>query len=228
MLEASNWLGDSVRVLRGERAFSRLCYSQLRDKDHWLREVKGEMVWSTVPRPITWALNLLPGDAVLDRNQAAMEQALQDDLEVVNVARRKIAPAKLQEVERVSEASWSTPYNWFAKSSFPVHSGILVLGATAEVAVTEARTACAIERFRLTNGRLPTSLPELVPAFLPSVPGDALADRPLRFAVGPDQAYRLYSVGWNQTDDDGTVALRPNSTRRDDKKGDWVWWSAPR
>jgi hypothetical protein len=34
----------------------------------------------------------------------------------------------------------------------------------------------------------------------------------------------LYSVGWNQSDDGGTVVLNESSRKTVDiKKGDWVW-----
>ena len=54
------------------------------------------------------------------------------------------------------------------------------IGATA-VTLDEARTACAIERFRLAQGRLPTELGELVPAYLKELPADVVGQGPLRY-----------------------------------------------
>jgi hypothetical protein len=34
--------------------------------------------------------------------------------------------------------------------------------------------------------------------------------------------FLLYSVGWNETDDDGQVGLQKNGMF-DNSKGDWVW-----
>ncbi len=64
---------------------------------------------------------------------------------------------------------------------------------------------------------------ELALAFLAQLPGDALADGPLRYRAEPNDTYLLYSVGWNQIDDGGKIVLRSKSNRRDDEKGDWVW-----
>ena len=49
-------------------------------------------------------------------------------------------------------------------------------------------------------GRLPTDWPDLVPAYLPAVPTDAMDGRPLRIAADPP---RVWSVGNDVTDDGG-------------------------
>ncbi len=96
------------------------------------------------------------------------------------------------------------------------------------MALDEARVACALERFRLATGRLPAELRELVPTYLPTVPEDILGSQPLHYRLAADGSYRLYSVGWNQTDDGGAIVSKSDGTRRDDEKGDWVWLSGPR
>lgn len=69
-----------------------------------------------------------------------------------------------------------------------------------------AAVALAVRLFVLDHGRLPESLAELVPDYLPSVPRDALAadDRPIGF-VTSDGLPRLYSVGMNGLDDGGKI-----------------------
>jgi len=65
------------------------------------------------------------------------------------------------------------------------------------------RTALAIERHRLAHkGRMPSSLEELVPAYLPAVPRDAFDNQPLRFKLLP-RGYVLYSIGADGVDDGG-------------------------
>lgn len=67
----------------------------------------------------------------------------------------------------------------------------------------------AIERFRHSRGEYPATLDALVPEFMPEVPRDIWADRPLsyrRFGPGEDAAgrgYVLYSVGPDAVDDHG-------------------------
>jgi len=68
-----------------------------------------------------------------------------------------------------------------------------------------ARTAIAVERYRLANGRLPAALQDLVPAFLPEVPMDYFAngEDPLRYRQLGEDSYVVYSVGRDGEDDQG-------------------------
>lgn len=56
------------------------------------------------------------------------------------------------------------------------------------------QTARAVERFRQTNGRSPSSLDELVPAYLSSRPVDPWG-RPLDYRMKPGGGYRLDCLG---------------------------------
>ena len=88
--------------------------------------------------------------------------------------------------------------------------------AYAQSALDLAATACAIERYRLA------------PAAGAGEPGAAGARLDRAGAGGPDrwpavalpstgrQSYLLYSVGWNQIDDGGTVVERPAHSRSAD------------
>ena len=67
-----------------------------------------------------------------------------------------------------------------------------------------ARTAVAVERFRLANGRLPDRLDELVPAFLDRVPKDMWNDgKPLSYRVKNNGGFVVYSFGYDRQDDLG-------------------------
>jgi len=65
-----------------------------------------------------------------------------------------------------------------------------------------AGAALAVERFRLANGRMPASVPELVPGFLSAPPLDPFDGRPLRWFADA-QGYTFYSVGENRADENG-------------------------
>ncbi len=76
------------------------------------------------------------------------------------------------------------------------------------------RTALAIERHRLAHeGRMPWSLEELVPAYLPAVPHDLFDNQPLRFNLLPI-GYVLYSLGADGVDDGGLEKTN-NATKYD-------------
>lgn len=65
-----------------------------------------------------------------------------------------------------------------------------------------AQTACAIERFRLAEGRMPNEIVELVPEFLDTLPLDPFDNQTIRYNQAPG-LYRVYCVGEDMKDDGG-------------------------
>jgi hypothetical protein len=82
----------------------------------------------------------------------------------------------------------------------------------AQTSVNQAIVACALERFRLTNGVYPETLDALVPALLPRIPNDAVSGRPIIYQRGEDGSYMLRGVGPNGVDD-----------RKSKTSDDWLW-----
>lgn len=108
----------------------------------------------------------------------------------------------------------------------------------------QAIIMCALYRFRIDHGGvIPVALDELVPAYLESVPVDPIDGAPMRYtlAAGSDgeerdgAACKLYSIGFDASDDGGFLALDPEDpldTRpkpgRTGYIGDWPWPVMPR
>jgi hypothetical protein len=92
-------------------------------------------------------------------------------------------------------------------------------GAAAQVAADQAVIACGLERYRRAHGRFPDGLNVLVPEFISTLPHDVITGEPYKYLPTADGRFVLYSVGWNEADDQGT----PGKTLFDDKDGDWVW-----
>jgi hypothetical protein len=114
-----------------------------------------------------------------------------------------------------------TPYNIGERLLTPSLSIDARKIAYAQGSVNLARTAIALERFRLVTGNYPASLDDLKSQHLPIPPHDIINGLPLHYSRTND-AFVLYSVGWNQTDDNGQVVLRETGSP-DPKLGDWVW-----
>lgn len=86
-----------------------------------------------------------------------------------------------------------------------------------------ALAACALERHRLSHGSYPESLAQVAAEF-GLIPADPMNGRPFRYERTADGRFRLWSIGWNSTDDDGQVAFRKSKKREVDwANGDWVW-----
>lgn len=81
-----------------------------------------------------------------------------------------------------------------------------------------ASTALAVERYRLSNGRLPDALQELVPGFLQSAPLDPFDGQRLRYRRR-NSGYVVYSVGEDLADNQGEEG-KPGKVRRGQKEWD--------
>lgn len=89
------------------------------------------------------------------------------------------------------------------------------------------RTAVALRLFELEKGRLPKTLDELVPAYLPEVPRDWGDGANLRYRLESPKVYRLYSVGWDGEDQGGDPSDSEKRQRtmgfRAERMKDIVW-----
>ncbi len=116
------------------------------------------------------------------------------------------------------------PYKIFAAMLFPALNKAIVKSAQMQTFVDAARVACALERYRLTEGKLPENLDALVPRFIESVPADVIDGKRLRYRLKPDGGYVIYSIGWNKTDDGGEIVWKKGKNPSVDiENGDWVW-----
>ena len=82
------------------------------------------------------------------------------------------------------------------------------------LSVSEALIVCALERYRRANGEYPAALARLSPGLLENLPHDIITGETLKYRLTANGQFLLYSVGWNQRDDNGNL---------DKDKGDWVW-----
>ncbi len=231
LLERSDWRADYAHALRGERAFGRIYYAQLRASNDGPQRMEAQLQpW--VEFPLGWKrlLKIVPGDAILGWNQARQEGVSQEILGWIENGTDKIDPRKIKELERAWERRRTTPYNLFVKEMLrfnPVFCSALRGDRRDRGSAHRLRDRALSFR----AGPSPDeSFGELVPAYLPELPVD-----PCRATARsviwprPEASYRLYSIGWNETDDGGKIALQ--SGRRHtamSEKGDWVWRSAPR
>jgi hypothetical protein len=110
-------------------------------------------------------------------------------------------------------------HTFAARLLLPALGNIGKKTARAQTDLNMAVIACALERYRLANGRFPEKLDALAPAFMSTIPHDVINGEPLKYRCADDGRFVLYSVGWNEIDDGGNPAID-----RDTKlEKDWVW-----
>jgi len=232
MLAESHLLVDYERVIRGERALSNDQYEKFRTRRNGIRSIVSEqLAWLNSPGGLSnWMLVVLPKNAVICRNQEWSERWAQDHvLPTVDALAHRIHPESQKEAERISREAKSTPYSFIAKIAAETYPSVTKRTATIQVALDQARLACALERFRLKTGQFPDTLDALIPDYVSAVPRDIINGEPLHYRRQSDGSYTLYSVGWNEVDDGGVIVKRSTDrSPRDNEQGDWVWLSSAR
>jgi hypothetical protein len=97
-------------------------------------------------------------------------------------------------------------------------SGIAALDLRTRAQLDVARTALAIERFRLACGKTPEKLEELVPLYLEQIPVDPFDGRPLRYRR-TESGYLLYTILEDGQDNGGRERVDAGS----EEPRDWCF-----
>ena len=148
----------------------------------------------------------------------------QDVLDVIDVKQNTVLSHKVDEITEGFDARTKhfRPNTYVAAIAIPNYTRAIVTFAHSQTLANEAQVVCALERYRLAHNQYPESLEALIPLFMEKLPRDVIDGEPLHYRRQANGTFLLYSVGWNETDDGGQVALKKDGSE-DREKGDWVW-----
>ncbi len=97
-------------------------------------------------------------------------------------------------------------YHFLIRAIIPSFDSIDTLSRRIEAKSKLARTAIAIERYRLAHGgQLPGILSDLVPEYMGQVPLDPFSAKPIIYKK-LSKGYMVYSIGINGRDDNGKAS----------------------
>ena len=102
-----------------------------------------------------------------------------------------------------------------AKKSSKLISGsatFVRLTARAFVAVRCTMLVIGIERYRRSHGELPSSLDEVLPTYINSIPLDPFTGKKLLYSHD-EETYVVYSAGINRQDDGGSIKPKADEKR---------------
>lgn len=156
-----------------------------------------------------------------DLAKAQYAQLIQDSaVDFFDRARRIVQPSVMIDVETelARIVSSKRPRDHYLQTLLPNFIKSYVIATRTQVRIDHARIAIAIERFYMRHGNLPGNFDELSPEFIEEVPRDPFGGKPYGYRVLSEGNYMIWSVGWNESDEDGLVS----ASRTD---GDWVWFS---
>jgi hypothetical protein len=161
------------------------------------------------------------------QNMVHLAMLDQKPLEGFDLAHDTVAPRKFDEASRaVDEFTKSvrnfSPYKILAAIAIPNFTKAEQNAVRNQTLVNEAQIVCALERYHLAHGEYPGTLGSLTPQFINQLPHDLIGGEALHYRRSEDGNFLLYSVGWNETDDDGEMAPMKDG-RPDLETGDWVW-----
>jgi hypothetical protein len=217
-----------ARAMRGERILAYQIMVSLRDHPEALPVINSLTSTNTPLANPNWFGRRF-SSVFFYRNELNLDRLYTEKLlPTVNGQERSFDPQADTRIEQASKSERLTLYNVMSKL---LYSGITTATrkfAFSQFSADAVRVACALERYRLAQGRYPESLDALVPRFIGSLPHDVILGGPLRYHLRDDDQYVLYSIGWNGVDDGGTIAwTNAGHPSQDQTQGDWVWFSQP-
>jgi hypothetical protein len=179
---------------------------------------------SSSPIPPRIICRLIPSGWLYQNQLRGTHPMVELCLPLADVNRGVISPTTTHHAFAVIEADTKHPnlFNIAERIFLPALVGAVKKFAQGQESADLARVAIALERHRIAHGDYPESLDVLAPQFIAKIPHDIINGQPLNYRRTADGRFVLYSIGWNETDDDGEVSLKEDgSVDRD--TGDWVW-----
>ncbi|NQU09945.1 hypothetical protein HQ590_04075 [bacterium] len=223
-LRRMDFLAGGVRALQGERAALIDTLEPLIGRRRDLQNYAAGLENDT---PLL-SLSVVPRGWLYQNLVSACRFYDEHFFSAVDLTERRVHPRTIDSSESRLSAMPRTPYTVLVKLFVPALSACQLRFAATQTAVDAATVACALERYRLVHGQLPEQLDDLAPRFLDPLPHDIITGEPFRYRRTAGDQVLLYSVGWNETDDDGAVVLtNAKRPRQDLKRGDWVWPNPP-
>ena len=215
-LARMNVLEDYGHAMRVERAAALYFIDQVRAGK--LRNLGNSRIGDD-ERAWDWSkIRYLPG-GVFRQNQLTIARRYQEQLiPLVDVKAHRVDVDRANKAEDVPELKHFQPY-----PPLPAVSRSAERFARAQAELDLAVIGCALERHRLATGSYPDTLDALTPKFLARIPPDVITGQPLKYRLTEDGRFVLYSVGCNQSDDEGNPGLTARRQNFDPRKGDWVW-----
>jgi tetratricopeptide (TPR) repeat protein len=177
---------------------------------------------SEVRLPNGLVAHLIPGGWFY-QNQYRCARTLEDYcVPLADAKRGTFSPSLARRGEAALAAESSGLFNLYERLVLPSLAKAAARFAYGQASVNLARTAIALERYRLARGAFPESLDALAPQFISQVPHDVIGSEPLKYRREPDGSFVLYSVGWDEKDEGGEAGFSQDGAV-DIQSGDWVW-----
>ncbi len=207
-------LGNGMRALRGDLAFSAMLLRGLADDSE--RTVAMLTGGGHGPEFV----HHVPSGWVYQNMTRLGRIYLDEIFPAYDVRTRRVDLARLAAVDREVAGLRAGPYTILARMFMPPVHRAIANCASMQTQVDLARLACALEVYRLRMGAYPAALGELSGEVLGL--RDLVTGEPPRYRRDEAGGFLLYTTGANFRDDGGEVAVTPLGDLNP-MDGDWVW-----
>jgi hypothetical protein len=229
-LQKFDFVADCSRSLRAERAFGNAIIAYVGNHPRRLLDVGVmDMGAESGPSSVSVALAKAVPRGWFYREQLNYGRCFQEFiLPGITIHPPRFDPSLIQQnadrLDKTMQNKWGAVWEHRLACSMllPAMVNASRRFANVQTVLDQAAIACALERYRRTNGSLPETLEALAPGLMKAVPRDVIGGEPLPYRRTDNGQYLLYSVGWNVKDDGGQVGLGKNG-QWDIQQGDWVW-----
>jgi hypothetical protein len=223
-LQPINLMEGMARCFRGERNMINFWMSRLHGGGSDATRELGMITDESIPVVLG-----LP-DGWIYQNQFHINRIVTENiLAGIDLENRRLVAKQFksldEEVRTLREGF--TPYHVLAAMLLPAYDRMGVKMSAGQAAIDQALIVTALESHRLAKGGYPASLAALSPDWLSAVPGDWFSDAGLVYRRNTGGTFTLYSIGYNETDDDGEYTFGKSKRKTIQwEEGDWPWPSA--
>lgn len=163
------------------------------------------------------------GRGWLFRNLLVECQRMTNLVDVQDPKTHRVFPNKL-----ITQSSWEKNLRYrfdliLARITVPGLAAQGVRFAKRQALIDESIIVCALERYRIENGRYPDRLDDLTPRLLQAQQHDLVTGAPLHYQRDAN-TFTLYEVGWDVMEDNAKneETTEGNKPAMESKAG-WVW-----
>jgi len=229
-LEKVGCFGAYQLSVRGEMACQNGEMERLRRHPERLADLQGFSVGdgnNNEPRlPGGWVARLIPCGWFYQNQYRTAKTMATYYQPVVDVVHGTFSPdlARRGDAAVAAEVKSPSPFNMLERMVLPTLGNATKKFAYGQASADQARTAIALERYRLAHGEFPGALDALAPQFIAQLPHDVIGGQSLKYRREADGRFVLYSIGWNGADDGGVIIFKKGTKPSVDlDQGDWVW-----
>jgi hypothetical protein len=200
--------------IRGERAMANAMFDAMRNGQISSRD------WAAGDASFAPFAPFVPTGWIY-QNQTSLNRLYQDRiLRVIDPEQRRAYPSRSPGTSLPPELAARSPYNILARLFLPAVAKTASKFAHQQTNLDLATVALALERYHNARGQYPERLADLAPTYIPGIPNDVISGEPLKYLRTGEGRYLIYSVGWNEGDEQGGTSGRRTHS---DVAGDWAW-----